>query len=90
MWKITKNIIDGKGSPVFASADWNEKKSKQLAAKGKMFKFRMGDGDEKIYYYGISTDCDSEAAFDPLDDFGAASGCTYIEYQNKEGLWELL
>ena len=50
--------------------------------------FRMGDDDGVVYYQGRCSVVDD---FAPLDDFGMPdSGCTWIEYKNKNGEWERL
>ena len=54
-------------------------------------KFRCCDDDGIWYFKGISTSCDDEDAFAPLDDIGIAYGCTYIEYWNEDtNEWEVL
>ena len=56
-----------------------------------MFKFRLLDDDGEIYFYGYSSSCDDEAAFEPLDCYGEAYGCTMIEYKDpKTGEYEQL
>ena len=47
-------------------------------------KFRCCDDDGIWYFMGVSTSCDDEDAFAPLDDIGVAYGCTYIEYWNED------
>lgn len=50
-------------------------------------RFRMFDDDKHLYYEGRS----KEIGFEPLDDFGMPNaGCTYIEYLNNEGQWEII
>lgn len=49
-----------------------------------MFKFRLLDDDGEVYFYGYSSSCDDEAAFEPLDCYGEAYGCTAIEYKDPE------
>jgi hypothetical protein len=49
--------------------------------------FKMFDDDGELYYEGRS----KEIGFEPLDDFGMPNaGCTYIQYKNKEGVWEAI
>ena len=43
--------------------------------------FRMVDGDDLLYYIGRIVGANG---FEPLDDFGAAAGCTDIDYYNVE------
>lgn len=55
------------------------------------FEFRLLDADNAVYAYGYSDDCSSEKAFEPLDMYMYAYGCTSIEYKNSvTGKWELL
>lgn len=55
------------------------------------FKFRLLDADNSVYAYGYSDDCDSEKAFEPLDEYVDTYGCVAIEYKNiKTGKWEEL
>ncbi|CAQ71596.1 hypothetical protein RALTA_B0985 [Cupriavidus taiwanensis LMG 19424] len=51
---------------------------------------RLYDDDGELYYEGLSSDRDSEIAFQPLDWATADSGCTYIEYLQDNGKWEQL
>ena len=55
-------------------------------------KFRLFDDDNNLYYEGrLLGDPESEDGFGPLDDFGMPNaGCTYIEYKNANGKWEML
>ncbi|HID40635.1 MAG TPA: hypothetical protein EYP33_00575 [Pyrodictium sp.] len=86
-WIITKdNIDDGE-----ALKHWNGKEATREEAEiNCVYKFRMLDDDNNIYYYGRSSDKDSEDAFSPLDDFGRPNaGCTEIQYY-ENGKWETL
>lgn len=54
-------------------------------------KFRCCDDDGEWYFKGVATTNDDDRAFQPLDEVGAAYGCTYIEYWNEETHeWEVL
>ena len=56
-----------------------------------MHKFRLLDDDGEIYFYGYCKTCDDEDAFAPLDEYGAAFGCTEIQYLNEDtGEYETL
>lgn len=55
-----------------------------------MYKFRLLDDDGEIYLYGWSKTNDGDDAFLPLDCYGAAYGCTIIEYKTDSGEWEEL
>ncbi len=54
--------------------------------------FRVLDDDGFVCFWGLSSDCMSEEAFAPLDDYGKGDlGCTSIEYYNfKTHDWEVL
>ena len=77
MFFITKNCacISDSGKDEY----WNKGRNHEG-----MFKFRLLDDDGEIYFYGYSSSCDDEAAFEPLDCYGEAYGCTAIEYKNPE------
>ena len=90
-WAITKDKIeDGKhvgtegphDAPDSIPDDWQTRK------------FRMLDDDGNVYYYGIVAAADiesEEAAFGPLDDFGAPNaGCTMIQWRTEDGEWETI
>lgn len=49
---------------------------KEISNKFK-FKFRLLDGDKKIYFEGWATQNDS---FEPLDFFGSEFGCTDLQF----------
>ena len=87
MWTITKDIINPScgDKPVLAhSSNWREEKCATA------FPFQLRDDDGELYFEGLSTDDSSERAFVPLDEFGAAYGCTTIWYQDAKGVWEQL
>lgn len=66
------------------SPDGNAEKAKTAYA------FQLRDDDDKVYFVGVSTNNDSEAAFRPLCVIGYEYGCTSIWYKNEEGAWEML
>jgi len=88
MWLITKDFfpVPGTKSRVgFSSPGYSEEKRDQL-----IYQFRMLDDDKNVYYAGLSSDCESESAFNPLDDLGMPdAGCTEIQYM-RAGKWETL
>jgi hypothetical protein len=45
--------------------------------------FRLLDDDGEVYYLGRSDDASSQAAFAPLDWAEGYSGCTTIEYRER-------
>jgi hypothetical protein len=54
-------------------------------------KFRLLDGDGRIYAYGYSDSDDDEDAFEPLDYYGPLYGVVEIQYKNPEtGEYETL
>lgn len=85
MWLITHDFIDKGTNNGLASCDFDENRKSSLACR-----FRLLDGDSEVYYEGLSDDCDTEAAFAPLDDFGIGhAGCAEIQYLRR-GKWETL
>lgn len=54
------------------------------------YKFRLLDDDDEIYFSGLSTSCDDDDAFLPLDWAKNRYGCTYIQYLQPNGIWETL
>lgn len=84
-WVITKwcKSITDSGEDEYVNAD--KKKDTMIHS------FRLLDDDGVIYAYGVSDDCDSEDAFEPLDYYEGDYGCTSIEYKNKDnGKYEVL
>lgn len=93
MWQVTKErthesnykkavTVDVK------SSDYNEAAMQTLT---RIYAFRMLTDDGEIIYEGRSTDCDSEKAFAPLDDYGSPNfGCTTIQYYSTAKGWETL
>jgi hypothetical protein len=85
MWIITHDILKNGKNIDIRSRDYDESMKDNL-----IHLFRLLDGDNKVYYEGLSDDCDSESAFDPLDDFGEGNaGCTEIQYLCKN-IWQTL
>lgn len=75
MWTITNDLIDDGKKVGTASCNFDEAKAPLLK-----YRFRLLDDDGEIYYEGLS-DCNSQRAFAPLDDFGLGyAGCTEIHY----------
>ena len=58
-----------------------------LLDMGKGTAFKLKDDDGILYFRGK---CLDDSSFDPLDDFGAAYGCTILEYRNSDGTWSML
>ena len=84
MFFITKNCA------CISDSGKDEYRNKGRNHEG-MFKFRLLDDDGEVYFYGYSSSCDDEAAFEPLDCYGEAYGCTMIEYKDpKTGEYEQL
>lgn len=102
-WIIIKDLIDGgdslgtsvgiepKPSKTFRNLDADSLKAEvdRLVAAGVRHKFRLYDDDGELYYEGLSSDAETEAAFDPLDWAMGHSGCTRIDYLIN-GKWEIL
>ena len=53
------------------------------AGINRVYPFRLYDDDDNLYFSGVSTvpfsEMSSDYAFTPLDQYGAAYGCTYME-----------
>lgn len=49
--------------------------------------FRLLDGDDILYFLGVST---VEDDFIPLDLYGINYGCVSIQYKNSNNEWEIL
>lgn len=83
-WMITKDLIDdGQSKDVRSGGTATEE---EILRYGK--KFRMLDGDDEVYYEGLSIETDETDGFEPLDEFGMPNaGCTDIQYKNDFGHW---
>ena len=80
MWLITNDLQDDGKKIGSSSLDYEPEHHASLK-----YQFRLLDDDDEIYYEGKSDVCDSEKAFDPLDDFGRGyAGCTAIHYFDGE------
>lgn len=85
MWIITNDLLDQGKNVDIRSRDFDED-----TKNGLIHRFRLLDGDDEVYYEGLSDDCDSGKAFAPLDDFGEGyAGCTEIQYL-QNGIWMTL
>lgn len=52
------------------------------------YRFKVLDDDGTVYFWGV---CSDDSSFEPLDDVGAAYGCTEIQYKNPAtGVYETL
>ncbi len=49
-----------------------------------IYPFRLFDGDNILYFEGVST---VQSSFEPLDNFGWEYGCTDIKFL-KNNVWE--
>lgn len=54
------------------------------------YAFRLYDDDNNLYFSGLATSRDDEAAFGPLDFAEGAYGCTEIQYRQDNASWETL
>ena len=54
-----------------------------------LYQFRLYDGDDELMFSGVSTDRETEDAFQPLDDLQESQGVTRIDYLYKTG-WHTL
>jgi hypothetical protein len=92
MWKITKDNVDNGLSVGRTSSDFNETKWNEQKKNGEVTKFRLLDDDGEIYFYGEYDGLNGSEtkAFAPLDQWGAAFGCTELQFRNEEGEYETL
>ncbi len=80
MWVITNNLLEQNFVHI-CSKDYKENFKFKLTKK-----FRLLDGDDNIYFEGLSDNIN----FDPLDDWGMPFyGCTTIEYY-EDDKWVVL
>ena len=93
MWKINKSYIsdghEGKAVEVqVESADFDAEKAKGLYREA----IQLFDDDGEKYFSGYSYEAtgDEQDAFSPLDNYGAAFGCTYMKYRKDDGTWHIL
>lgn len=83
-WIITKEYSEHTGTNEHVGefqgnkAYLDDKKAKHI--------FRLLDGDDQVYFEGLSG---NSSSFEPLDHFGVAFGCTDIQYF-ENGKWEWL
>ena len=89
MWMITKDYISI-SSPAEGVGMYDIAKSSSQNVEEMPYKFKLYDDDGELYFEGISSDRESEDAFDPLDWAQADSGCTEIRYLQDNGKWETL
>lgn len=83
-WKVTYDHID-EVACLFGNGTLKDEPRFQPR-----FQFRLYDDDGNLCFSGISTDRDSEEAFEPLDFAEGAYGCTRIDYLQDDGEWETL
>lgn len=86
-WKVTLNFMDDVNNPQgLCATPLHGNPDAPLP-----YQFRMYDDDKELCFEGYSSNDDSEAAFNPLDEYGVAFGCTEIRYLNiKTNEWETL
>jgi hypothetical protein len=78
MWKITMDYTETPAKRVNITSYGYD--GRQLSHA-----FQMFDDDGNLDYRGLSDDCMSERAFEPLDDYGMPNaGCTSIHYWDPE------
>lgn len=92
MWVITKDKLFEDSVKEYGKCNFTSSvgvSSRKYDGRKLEHRFRMKDDDGIIYYYGT---CSNDSSFAPLDDFGMPdSGCTSIEYYNKDKKkWEVL
>ena len=77
-WNVTWNHLDDTRMDIHGPDSWNTHTPTP-------FHFKLFDDDDELYFTGTC----SEISFTPLDDYGAAFGCTYIQYY-IDGHWRTL
>lgn len=88
-WIITEDLLDNKAVTIVGPSTAPESLTISLR-DGKGEPFRLRDDDGTVYFIGrILTRPGDEADFEPLDDFGAAYGCTEIQYRVR-GVWKTI
>ena len=78
-WVVTKDIIDN--GCMEGAGSYDDIDPKTLPDKFKLF-----DDDDNCYFRGKfdMENCGEEGEFAPLDNLGAAYGCTYLMYMTPE------
>ena len=94
VWLITKNCLTEKPHPAYYLDDKMGPHGTDLTPEDvrkhpKAVEYRLKDGDDEVYFYGLFVDLSPEGTedefrpseFEPLDDYGRAFGCVSIEYK---------
>jgi hypothetical protein len=90
MWIITKDLLQEKDPDIFLNGQVGVHSDDYVEGKATC-EFQLLDDDGEVYYYGLCDTDDDDNAFEPLDYYEMDSGCTEIQYKNKEtGEWETL
>lgn len=79
-WRITYDHLEDRPC-LFGNGSLKDKRK---------FAFRLYGDDGDLIVSGVSSDRDSEEAFEPLDFAMDAYGCTRIDYLQDDGEWETL
>lgn len=79
-WRITYDHLEDHAC-LLGTGSFKEKRK---------YAFRLYDDDGNLCFSGVSSDRDSEQAFEPLDFAEGAYGCTRIDYLQGDGEWETL
>ena len=88
-FSITASYVDDgmMGKKVEKFIKVGEHYSVLLLDMGQGTAFKLKDDDGILYFRGK---CLDDSSFSPLDEFGAAYGCTILEYRNNDGTWSAL
>ena len=88
-FSITKSYVEDSnfGKPVEKFITRGTHEQKLLLDFGQGTAFKLKDDDGNLYFRGK---CLDDSSFSPLDEFGAAYGCTILEYRNNDGTWSIL
>lgn len=88
-WVITRDALEDREVSIIGPSTAPESLTISLR-DGQGEQFRLRDDDGTTYFIGrILTRPGDEADFEPLDDFGAAYGCTEIQYRVR-GVWKTI
>lgn len=88
-WVITRDALEDREVSIIGPSTAPDSLVISLR-DGKGEPFRLRDDDGTVYFIGrILTRPGDEADFEPLDDFGAAYGCTEIQYRVR-GVWKTI
>lgn len=86
---ITKSYVENDkfGQAVEVQRLFAGDKGRERLLNGEGTHFKLFDDDGNLYFTGK---CLNDSSFSPLDDYGVAFGCTYMQYRNADGTYSIL